>query len=280
MARRKQIDADIVFRSFARARRGRLLRRFLFLCCVNGEELFERRRRENRAEDGVECDRARALNRGELLPDDDVFGDAFEDAGCIRARRGRRHHRRIRSDILERRHRHVLKHAGCRHGVAADALLRVDRCSARHFRRVERGKRIGPPRRTERRETVFDVEEIQPLRRRRVIPMKEARLADVDIGEDAEDFADVAGEPQDRVLVRRRAVPLHDVVPRGVPQKRIADRRVRRLAVARDLEIDRRDAIEDRAECVGACESPLRCRGRVGDELREVVAELLQIGEE
>ena len=76
------------------------------------------------------------------------------------------------------------------------------------------------------------------------------------------------------------AEPLHDVVPRRVPQEGITDRRVEHAVVGGDLQIDGGDSIENRAEGVGARASPLRGRRRVRHEVVEVLRESSQLSEE
>ena len=91
-----------------------------------------------------------------------------------------------------------------------------------------------------------------------------------------EDLADIPGQAPEpsaaEDLVPRDAVPLDEIVVRGVPEERVADRGVRRLRLGRvgDAEIDREHLIDDVPERVEPAVA-VGVRGRVAGVEREPI---------
>jgi len=130
---------------------------------------------------------------------------------------------------------------------------------------------VGPGRRREGAQLVLDPQEVDPVRRGLEPQRRQDRLTDVGTGEDAQDLADVSAEALDGEPVRGRAVPLHPVVPRRIPQERVADGRVGRGDVVRVAQIDAGRPVEDHAEGVQAGRPP----GHRGPARRDVAGEIL-----
>ena len=87
-------------------------------------------------------------------------------------------------------------------------------------------------------------------------------------------------EALERERVRRRAVPLHDVVPVRVPQERARSPAHSACGVVPVVQVDARGAVEDHAEGVEAGAAPRLVGPARLDELREVLGELLELGVE
>ena len=98
-----------------------------------------------------------------------------------------------------------------------------------------------------------------------------------EISEDSDDLAGVASESLDVESIVDAAVPLGAILPRGVPEERISDRRVGDLVIVSNSEIARGDAVEDHPESVEPAGSPWARRGQAYvhefAELRDPFAE-------
>src|SRR5829696_757037 len=97
------------------------------------------------------------------------------------------------------------------------------------------------------------------------------------MGKHTEHLPNVAGEPLDSFFIRGRTVPLYEVVPRRVPEERVADRGVRRLIVLGDIQVDRGSPIENLSECVKACRPPGHVRTAAIDVLRQILTKTLEL---
>src|SRR5262245_1621151 len=121
-----------------------------------------------------------------------------------------------------------------------------------------------PGRRLQRGDLFF--QRLQPRELRRVVAIRDHRgprwdASDdlrLEIGEDAVDLAGVAAERMDEESIGHTAVPLRTILPRCIPQERIAHRRVGSFEVALDAEVARGHAIEDHPERIEPSRTPWR----------------------
>src|SRR5215211_1968941 len=153
--------------------------------------------------------------------------------------------------------------------MALGAMRREERFAAFSALIVD-GEDVARPRRR-LQHCDFFFQSLQPRELRRIVAIRDQRgtrwdMSDdlrLEIGKHAVDLAGVAAERLDEESIAYPAVPLRAILPRCVPQERIADRRVGDLEVAGDAEVTRGNAIEDHPERIEPSRSPWR-RGQAG----------------
>src|SRR5262245_23165615 len=82
----------------------------------------------------------------------------------------------------------------------------------------------------------------------------------LEVGERSEHLAGIARERLNEEAVGEAGIPLRAILPRRVPQERIADRRVGDLEIARDTEVAAGHAIDDHSKRIDPPRPPWRRR--------------------